>query len=215
MSGPGASLNFGTGDFTIAFKTNPATLGSTRKILDGTNWGVSRVAGAIQFELPEGNISGGTLTQDVYSDVVCVRAAGVSRLYVDNVDVANGTQAGAVSTAATFYVGSFAGVTSFYSGDLAELGIWLHGFSPEEVNAYSRGFTPLRLDTLLSYWQMSGRRTSAQDLMVNGLELTHATPAADYHANHPRVMRRIAPYMYDIGGVPPAPVTYIPSRMIV
>lgn len=153
----------------------------------------------------EGNaISSNTTTTGAWAHVVGCEESSSSRFAVLNGDWANrGTNGTSVSafTQDRTRIGSALGILAF-PGDIAEVGIWDVALTQGEIEALSKGFSPLliRPGSLVAYWPIIGRASPEID-PVGGYAMTvNGTASA---SAHPRVIyprRRVAQKFTTAGG---------------
>jgi hypothetical protein len=78
--------------------------------------------------------------------------------------------------------------TGFFSGMIAECGIWSVALTAADVASLAKGVSPLKIrpDALVAYWPIMGRTSPEMDVMGGfSLSVTGATTA-----EHPRIIRR-------------------------
>jgi hypothetical protein len=149
----------------------------------------------------------GSWSVNAWHHVCGVEAASNSRhLYLDGSIGTSDTTSRAPSGADRISVGKPAGSSpasvEYFTGDIAEVGIWDVALTADEIASLARGVVPplVRPASLVFYAPIVGRSTVVRDL-VGGLSLTLSGTSA---SAHPRV-RRAKPktFAFLAPGIPP------------
>lgn len=153
-----------------------------------------------------GGTTGAAATSAGYTANAWHHACGVFSAINARAAYLNGGSKGTETTSATpasinrTGIGQRRGAT-FFSGMVAEVGIWNAALTDDDALALARGASPLMVQpaALVGYWPLIGRYSPEIDLRQgNGMTLT-GTAAAD----HPRVIMPLGLWQVGIGGVSP------------
>lgn len=119
-----------------------------------------------------------------------VCASSTSRsVYIDGGSVGTDTTSKALPPITTTGIGELIDPTreQFFSGNIAEVGIWDVALDAAEIAALGKGFSPvlIRPQSLVAYWPIGGNDSPELDRWKNRYDLTLAnTPTK---SDHPRI----------------------------
>lgn len=152
------------------------------------------VGDPVRYDLEGGTgnhaISGGTFVANQWHHVCAVAASSTSAtLYLDGSSIGTDTDSATVPslTLTEFFVDQGSTVRAeYFSGDIAEVGVWTAALDAAEVNALSKAAAPslLRPGSLEAYWPLLGNDSPEPDRWGSyNLTLNNAP----VKATHPRI----------------------------
>jgi hypothetical protein len=173
--GDPSSLDFGTGDFSVAFWifshqgdnsiTNARVMSKGGGSSSSAGYGIFQnlQSGGVTFYISDGEgggdgvdrilISGGTVAQNEWHHIVMQRSSSTSmEIYVDGVLISTGTPPdGSIDTSSSLIFGALSTTSLFWNGTLDDIKIFDRGLNGTEINETMEG-TFIR-HGLVGYWR--------------------------------------------------------------
>jgi hypothetical protein len=188
-----ATLNFGTGDFSIAWSTYFASVADAARYQLG-KWDTSSAGWAVMIDpatpiivlydagAHSVSVTPNAIAVNTWYHFVVKRDGANIKFYQDGVQI--GTDQTAVTsydgTAVDFTVGSVNGANGVHVGQLADVAIWKgYALTDAEIKSLACAL-PIQRQGIVSYWKMDDLTGNATDSIgVNTLTETSGTIASD------------------------------------
>lgn len=152
--------------------------------------------------------SSGTFSASTWNHACVVSGATSALAYLNGVAGSATTYSAPTFTSTTYFeIGRLIG-TQYFSGRVAEVGVWSTDLTAAEIGALSDGYTPLQIRpaSLVAYWPLGGHYGQLDlDRWKNRYDMTPS--GSPTWADHPRVIYPRRSFWFP-SPIPAAPTSY-------